>query len=261
MNTAVTVDENSSVGLDGEVESGTDYSIPWKNIGITLFLMLCVYVPYKIYQHEMAFSVGLDSFEPEFDTYWMSLLWGQFAILGVVAAGLFSYIWMTRDRDLDSLAPSVEIQRYIHLLGWLVIYLFTIFILGAIYTESDAAWHQVTVRDTDFTPTHIPLFYFCVPVFIITGMACFLWARTRLPEFANSISVPFVLLITGPFMIMPNVGFNEWGHTFFYAEELFSAPVHWGFVVLGWAAMAAGGLLLQVFRRISELVKLAKLDD
>jgi len=53
---------------------------------------------------------------------------------------------------------------------------------------------------------------------------------------------------------MPNLGYNEWGHTFFYAEELFAAPVHWGFVVLGWAIFFIGGFVIQVLRRLDLLI-------
>jgi len=55
-------------------------------------------------------------------------------------------------------------------------------------------------------------------------------------------------------MIMPNVGLNEWGHAFWFMEELFSAPLHWGFVVLGWTALGLGGVLIQITVRVNELV-------
>ena len=45
----------------------------------------------------------------------------------------------------------------------LIYYFFTggiiVYFAMDIYAEADAAWHQVTIRDTDFTPTHIVLFY------------------------------------------------------------------------------------------------------
>jgi len=68
------------------------------------------------------------------------------------------------------------------------------------------------------------------------------------------VSLPHVLAVVGPFMIMPNVGLNEWGHAFWFMEELFSAPLHWGFVVLGWSALALGGVLMQVVIRVNELL-------
>jgi methane/ammonia monooxygenase subunit C len=37
-------------------------------------------------------------------------------------------------------------------------------------------------------------------------------------------------------------------------EELFSAPLHWGFVVLAWAALFAGGVAVQIIARFSNLL-------
>jgi len=61
--------------------------------------------------------------------------------------------------------------------------------------------------------------------------------------------------VSGPLLIMPNLGFNEWGHTFFYAEELFAAPIHYGFVVLGWASFALAGFFIQCLSRMLVLTK------
>ena len=55
-------------------------------------------------------------------------------------------------------------------------------------------------------------------------------------------------------MILPNVGFNEWGHAFWFMEELFTAPLHWGFVVLGWSALALGGVVGQIVLRVNKLL-------
>jgi methane/ammonia monooxygenase subunit C len=78
---------------------------------------------------------------------------------------------------------------------------------------------------------------------------------TRLPKFAARISIPFVLAVAGPFMILPNLGFNEWGHAFWMLEEVFTAPLHWGFVVLGWSVLALGGLLVQIMQHLMELFR------
>ena len=56
--------------------------------------------------------------------------------------------------------PKTELTIYNLIFGIFAISgIFAIIILG-LYTEADAAWHQVTVRDTDFTPTHIALYHF-----------------------------------------------------------------------------------------------------
>ena len=43
------------------------------------------------------------------------------------------------------------------------------------------------VRDTDFTPSHIIEFYLSYPIYIITGGAAFLYAKTRLPFFGRAV--------------------------------------------------------------------------
>jgi methane/ammonia monooxygenase subunit C len=38
-------------------------------------------------------------------------------------------------------------------------------------------------------------------------------------------------------------------------EELFVAPLHYGFVFFGWLALAIAGVLLQVFDSFGKLIK------
>ena len=234
---------------------------PWGKMFLVLAGLLSVCAAYRIYQHTTSFTVGLDYFSEDFQKYWMTLLYVQLPVLFALGAGIVGWLWHTRDRHLDRLAPAEELRRYFVLIGQLMVFGVIAYLIASTFAEADAAWHQVTVRDTDFTPTHIVLFYFGIPVFIIGAVAAFAYARTRLPEFANRLSLPFALLVAGPVMIMPNVGFNEWGHTFFYAEELFAAPIHWGFVLLGWATFAAGGLLVQMLSRMVELTKVVGQEE
>ncbi|TAN48210.1 MAG: methane monooxygenase/ammonia monooxygenase subunit C, partial [Methylococcaceae bacterium] len=55
-------------------------------------------------------------------------------------------------------------------------------------------------------------------------------------------------------MILPNVGLNEWGHTFWFMEELFVAPLHYGFVIFGWLALAVMGVVLQIMDSLNPLM-------
>ena len=59
--------------------------------------------------------------------------------------------------------------------------------------------------------------------------------------FAKNIAVAFPLFFAGPFMIFPNVGLNEWGHTFWFMGELFTPPLQRGFVFFGWQVAAGKG--------------------
>lgn len=228
---------------------------PWAKLALFLVAFIAVCIAYRLYQQNTAFTVGLDYFSPEFQTYWMNLMYFELVALTVIGASIAGWLWRTRDRNVQTVAPGEELRRYLVLLSMVMGFGVILVFVGSNAAESDAAWHQVTVRDTDFTPTHIMLFYFGIPVFIIGVLTPFLYARTRLPQFARRFSLPFALLVAGPVMIMPNVGFNEWGHTFFYAEELFAAPIHYGFIFLGWSAFATGGLVVQLLTRIVELTK------
>lgn len=228
---------------------------PWKMLASVLGIVGGIFLLYRWYQHKMAFTVGLDAFEPEFQTYWMNLMYVQLVVLTIGGASFLAWLWFTREKEKVLEIPrEEEISRYIKFLGLLSVFALLVWISTSLYAEADAAWHQVTVRDTDFTPTHIPLFYFALPCMIIAGTSLFLWAHTRLPDLYGRISLPFAFTVGGPILIMPNVGFNEWGHTFFYAEELFAAPIHWGFVLLGWSIFFVGGFLMQVVGRLLNLV-------
>jgi methane/ammonia monooxygenase subunit C len=228
------------------------------NLGVTLMVMgglAMIYLAARVYQQMFAWSAGMDSTNPLFDTYWMTLLYTELTVLAIAAAVVWSYLWFSRDRHLDKIEPKTELKRYFNLVAWILCYVFAVYFTASFFGEEDASWHQVVVRDTSFTPSHIVLFYLTIPLYIILGIGSYLYAMTRLPQFAKAISVPFVIGVTGPFLILPNLGFNEWGHAFWLMEELFIAPLHWGFVVLGWSALALGGLLMQVSPNVIELLK------
>ena len=132
--------------------------------------------------------------------------------------------------------PEVELKRYFNLVMWLMAYAFVFIFAASFFAEQDATRHQTLIRDTEFTPSHIILFYFTMPLYIILGVGGFLYAHTRLPYYdyrQKGWSLPYLWIVVGPALILVNVAFNEWGHTFWIMEEIFAAPLHWGFA--GWA--------------------------
>ena len=208
------------------------------------------------FQRTYAYSHGMDSMEPEFDQIWMGLWRFQMMLWPTMAALYWGWLWKTRStkEELASLTIKQEIKRYFYFLMWLGVYLFGVYWGSSFFTEQDASWHQVIIRDTSFTPSHIPLFYGSFPMYIIMGVSMYIYASTRLPLYNKTTSFPLVMVIAGPIMSLPNVGLNEWGHAFWFMEELFSAPLHWGFVVLAWAALFAGGVAVQIIARFSNLL-------
>ncbi|MCQ8128426.1 bacterial ammonia monooxygenase, subunit AmoC [Methylomonas rivi] len=239
-------------------------SLPWYLIDLPKYLkgfgvLTVIYVSLRLYQGAFAVAHGLDSTEPAFEQYWMRLFYIELAVIAAVASGFWGYLWTTRDRTLDQLEPKEEIRRYFTLTMWISIYTFAVYWAGSYFAEQDNSWHQVAIRDTPFTANHIIEFYFNFPLYVILGGCAWLYARTRLPLYAKGISLPLTLAVFGPFMILVSVGFNEWGHTFWFREEFFAAPIHWGFVIGVWFALGVGGILLQGVTRLIEL--LDKIED
>ena len=217
-------------------------------------LLIAIYIGIRMYQGANAVATGLDSTLPEYAIYWMRLLYGELIALLTFMGCLWTYLWTTRDRDLDNISPKEEMRRYFTLTMWISIYTFAVYWAGSYFAEQDNSWHQVVIRDTPFTANHIVVFYFCFPMYIMLGGSAWLYARTRLPLYSGGISLPLTLAVFGPFMILVSVGFNEWGHTFWFREEFFAAPIHWGFVIGGWFSLAVGGILIQALIRMGELL-------
>lgn len=228
--------------------------VPWLAAFLGASFGALVFGVYRWYQHEYSFTVGLDYFEPEFQTYWMNLFWAQMTIITLIGVIGVPWLWFTRPKEVE-MSPVKELGVYYLIFSFMAVASLLVVVILALYAEADAAWHQVTIRDTDFTPTHIALFYFAIPLGVVGIALGFVWVHTRMPDFRNRVSMSLAIVASAPILIMPNLGLNEWGHTFFYAEELFAAPIHWGFVFLGWGIFAISGFLLQCFARVRILTR------
>ena len=181
-----------------------------KPLIIATFVMCSWYICVRLYEQVFGWAAGLNSFAPEFTTYSMTILYSQEPIELVVFIGMIGWMWKTRDKDVANIQPREEVRRTFSLLCWILIYSLAVYWGASYFTEQDGTWHMTVIRDTDFTPSHIIEFYMAYPMYIIMGIGPFMYARTRLPIFAcKGWSTAFVLLFIGPFMIFPNVGFNE----------------------------------------------------
>jgi hypothetical protein len=70
---------------------------------------------------------------------------------------------------------------------------------------------------------HLILLYMRYPIYSILAIGCFFHPKTRITYFSKGYSLAYLIVSIGPFMIIPNVGLNEWDHTFWFMEELFIA--------------------------------------
>lgn len=218
-----------------------------------IVVLAVIYAGLRVYQQLFAWQTGLDSTSDEFNRYWMTLVKIEVPLIFGSAFAIWLYLWFTRDRDLSAVAPAIELRRYFYFSLWLVAYTFAIYFIGSFFAEGDAVWHQTVIRDTAFTPSHNVLFYACIPLYILLSVGGFIYATTRLPAFSRGVSVAHALAVLGPALILPNLGFNEWGHAYWLTEEIFSHPLHWGFVVLAWPALALPGVALQMIQRMVPL--------
>ncbi|MBV1869671.1 MAG: methane monooxygenase/ammonia monooxygenase subunit C [Gammaproteobacteria bacterium] len=252
---SITADRIKEDSLETTELTADNVGIPWKMVFTTLIGLVTVLGAYRWYQMNYSFSVGMDYFEPIFQTYWMSLFYTQLTVIAIAGSAALAWLWVSRERDIQSLAPIEELHRYFIFFA-LLAFVGGIFVVALdVFTEADAAWHQTAIRDTDFTPTHIILFYFMMPTMLVGLLVATLWVHTRLPDFSNRVSIPMLIVAGGPLLVLPSLGYNEWGHTFFYAEELFAAPIHWGFVVLSWGFFGFGGVIVQCLSRVTQLTK------
>ena len=234
--------------------AGSDAIVDLKGMWIGVAGLNIFYLIVRIYEQIFGWRAGLNSFAPEFQTYWLSILWTEIPLELVAGLGLAGWLWKTRDRNVDAVTPREELRRHVVLLQWLTVYSVAIYWGASFFTEQDGTWHMTVIRDTDFTPSHIIEFYMSYPIYSIMGVGSFFYAKTRIPYFAHGYSLAFLIVAIGPFMIIPNVGLNEWGHTFWFMEELFVAPLHWGFVFFGWMALGVFGVVLQILAGVKRLI-------
>lgn len=223
--------------------------------------VLSVLLFYRIWQLAFAWDYGLDANAPEFSYYWISLLIAN--LVGISLFGGLACLFVARgcrecahQRAEHGAVSAVHEMKHIWRL-WSIIAGFTVALFSfGFFAEQDAAWHQAVVRDTAFTPSHITLFFGAVPIAIVLAAVIYLYAATRVPHiYARGVPVSLAIFMAGIFLLFMWVAFNEWGHSFWIAEELFSAPLHWGFVVMAFLALALITVFTQTMGRMIELIK------
>lgn len=242
----------SDTATGAVAKSTPEYRFSPVYIVVAALALAVIITGYNVYQHLFGLSMGLDATSPEYRTYWWNLLIIQLPVIFTASLICWGYLIATRVRDMDSMTPATELKNLFYMALWLLAYTLAVFPVGFM-TEADASWHQTVMRDSAFGPTHITLFYGIIPLYLFFGVGSFIYAMTRCPTFARGVSFMHVLAVTGPFLILVNVGFNEWGHAFWLTEEIFSHPLHWGFVVLGVTGLALTGVAAQMTMRFREL--------
>jgi hypothetical protein len=100
----------------------------WKWVNKTVIVVgvagvTALTVAARIYEQIYAWKAGLDATAPEFQTYWMHMLYAIFAFEAILSAGLWGYVWFSRPKDLDHLEPREELRRVGVALSMIFVYL------------------------------------------------------------------------------------------------------------------------------------------
>src|ERR1700732_1987654 len=74
------------------------------------------YVGVRIYEQVFGQFAGLDSFAPEFTTYWMTILYIEEPVELISFLALVGWMWKTRDTDLANVQPREEMRRIFNLI-------------------------------------------------------------------------------------------------------------------------------------------------
>ncbi|CAM3815043.1 methane monooxygenase/ammonia monooxygenase subunit C [Smaragdicoccus niigatensis] len=231
---------------------GSMWSIP---LAIAPVIAMALF--WRTWQQLFAFDKGLDSTMPGFNEYWLSIFGFNMFGLPLIAASIFAAIIITGIKaSATPLTPHEEMKRHWRLMLGMAAFAIASF-FGAHFGEEDGAWHQVTLRDTAFTPSHVALFYGSFPMMFYVIFGVYLYGRTRLPHMWGGKAVPlgFAIVIGGTTLLVFQVAFNEFGHTYWQTEEVFSAPLHWPFVFFAWMLIGVAAIWLPTLLRVTQLVK------
>ena len=225
----------------------------WRTGIVAPLILLAIAFALRIYQQFFAWKGGLDSSSHAFTVEWRTLLVG--GLLGVAIFTLAWWGWLLRTGRTIALRIShrEEVRRIAVFWGLVGATSVNLYIEASFFPNQDGAWHQTAVRDTAFTPSHIPMFYIFFPLGITMTVGTYLYGRTRLPWIYGAhkgFPWSFALLIAASVTEMGQVAMNEWGHSLWYPEEFFAAPFHWPFVFYGWLAAGIFALWAETLIRL-----------
>jgi methane/ammonia monooxygenase subunit C len=233
--------------------------VGWKPLFWSCALIMAANIFLWFWNYNFAFTAGLNSASPEFTRYYRSLFWGEVISLGIFTGIWFGWLIRTGREMVGQPCERAEEVRRIAILWSLVgATSLTVYLMASFWPNWDGSWHQTMVRDTALTPTHIPMFYFFFPLSVTLAVGTYIYGRFRIPAlYARDKGFPwsFFLLISAAVLECMTVAANEWGHSLWISEEIFSVPFHWPFVVYGWLASGMFAVWGETIIRLFEIEK------
>jgi methane/ammonia monooxygenase subunit C len=211
----------------------------WRTGLVAPLIILAVAFLWRAYEQPTAWTKGIDASSHEFTLFYRIPL--VIGLIGVTAFTLLWWAWLLRTgRTIaQKISHNEEVRRIAVFWGLIGATSVCLYVEASFWPNQDGAWHQTAIRDTAFTPAHIPMFYLFFPLGITLTIGTYLYGRTRLPKVygvEKGFPWSFALLIAASVTEMMQVAMNEWGHSLWIPEEFFAAPFHWPFVFYGWLA-------------------------
>src|SRR5215204_2551864 len=243
----------------GTSANPTDWMVGWKPLFWSCGIIMAANVFLWFWNYAYMFTAGLNSASPEFTRYYRSLFWGEVITLGIFTGVWFGWLIKTgREMVGKPCERSEEVRRIAILWSMVGATSLTVYLMASFWPNWDGSWHQTMVRDTALTPTHIPMFYFFFPLSVTLAVGTYIYGRFRIPAlYAANKGFPwsFFLLISAAVLECMTVAANEWGHSLWSSEEIFSVPFHWPFVVYGWLASGMFAVWGETIIRLFEIEK------
>ena len=233
--------------------------------GLALFALTVIW---SLYLLAFGFSKGADSTDPEYGKYWYSMLAVNLLVLfpGITLvnfrlASTRCKVCSAQVGEFGGVTPGHELQHHWTFLGILLTGVLAVLGGFAIAIGGDAAWHQSALRDTSITPIHTFSFYGFVPLAFLSLVTAYVYGRSRLPGLwgaRRGISAAFAVLVGGALFGMVNFTFNEFGHSMWIFEELFTYPMHWPFVLFAVPQLALFAIAVTALLRVAQLMGLGE---
>src|SRR6266545_145759 len=175
----------------------------------------------------------------------------------------------------DDGEPSV---REVGRVWQIALALLPVFVLAAfwrLWQQAFAFSNGLDATMPNFARYWMTLFFFNIGVIPMVAAAAYAWlivsgakaARVpltpaeetrriwRLWLIVAALPVSFALVVGGSILLMFQVAFNEFGHTFWQTEEVFSAPLHWPFVIFAYLLFATFAIWFSSAVRLAQLVR------
>ena len=235
---------------------------PWISRFILMLVALTFIVGVSSYQHVFSLDYGLNLTSPESQIYWMKLFYIKMLAIFSLGGVFALYLWFSRDKDIQSLSPRVELNRFYAVFVVLVAIPMGMVTAIALLNDANVIWHltvpdalwpQWVTPDTHFTPTHNYIFYLFLPLAFVGLVNAWIWVHTRLPDFAKRVSVLLSILSGGVLIGLPFVAVN--------AGEIISSSTGGIFLVFVIAIIFINAFWVECKDRMGELAQIVSAEE